>query len=467
MSGFLDLGQLDYYFLFSRSYVWYILAIYLTLPITLYIVLPFLTFKGPAGKRKTVSIIVLGDLGHSPRMCYHATSFSSLDFYVNLCGYIETLPPVEVVDDINIETYPIEVVANTSGLPFVAFAVKKIVLQFFLLLSLLFQLRGSDYFMIQNPPSIPILVILIVFIKLFSRRSRLVIDWHNLNYTILNLKFNNVNHPLVRFLKLYEKYLGKFAWLNITVTNQMKNFLIEEFGFDERRIVVLHDRPATQFVPLSKSNLSKLELLTTHELFQGIDNIQDYKILVSATSFTPDEDFGILLDALKKYDLTEDNSPPIFLVVTGKGPLKKQFLERVEILKFLDRMIIRTAWLSSEDYPVILSLADLGVSLHTSLSGIDLPMKIVDFFGVGVPVVTLSFPAIGELVSDGVNGLITHAEKDEAISETDEMFRLITKALKDPELLEKLKEGALRESENRWKESWNRNLSMTFDYTKQ
>lgn len=413
-----------------------------------------------------MSIIVLGDLGHSPRMCYHAASFSSLDFYVNLCGYIETLPPVEVVDDINIETYPIEVVANTSGLPYLVFAAKKVTLQFFLLVSLLFQLRGSDYFMIQNPPSIPILAILIVFIKLLSRRSKLVIDWHNLNYTILNLKFNNLNHPLVRFLRLYEKYLGKFAWLNITVTDQMKKFLIKEFDLDERRIIVLHDRPASQFQPLIKSKISKLDLLANHELFEGIKNIQDYRILVTATSFTPDEDFGILLDALKKYDLTDDKSPPIFLVVTGKGPLKRQFLERVEALKFLDRVIIRSAWLSSEDYPVILSLADLGVSLHTSLSGIDLPMKIVDFFGVGVPVVTLSFPAIGELVSDGVNGLIAHTEKDLAISEADELFRLITKAFGDPDLFTKLKEGALRESENRWKENWNQNLGKTFNYTK-
>lgn len=461
------LEQLEYYFLFSRPYVWWIIAIYLSIPISIYIILPFLTFNGPAGKRKTVSIIVLGDLGHSPRMCYHALSFSSLDFYVNLCGYIETLPPPAVVDDINIETYPIEVVTNTSGLPYLVFAIKKIILQFFLLVSLLFKLRGSDYFMIQNPPSIPILAILIVFIKLFSRRSRLVIDWHNLNYTILNLKFNNLNHPLVKFLKLYEHYLGKFAWLNITVTKQMKKFLISEFDMDKRRIIVLHDRPANQFQPLTKTKHSKLELLANHVLFEGIKDIQNYKILVSATSFTPDEDFGILLDALKKYDLADKTLPPILLIVTGKGPLKSQFLERVEALKFLDRVIIRSAWLSSEDYPVILSLADLGVSLHTSLSGIDLPMKIVDFFGVGVPVVTLSFPAIGELVTDGVNGLVTHAEKDSAVSETDEMFRLISNALGDPVLLGKLKDGALHESDNRWRENWTKNLGMTFNYTKQ
>ena len=57
---------------------------------------------------------MLGDLGHSPRMCYHALSFSKLDYYVNLCGYVETEPSHQIVDDVNIDIIPIEAIKTLA-----------------------------------------------------------------------------------------------------------------------------------------------------------------------------------------------------------------------------------------------------------------------------------------------------------------------------------------------------------------
>ncbi|KAM9933969.1 hypothetical protein OXX80_006430 [Metschnikowia pulcherrima] len=409
-------------FVLSKKWLFWLAFAYFILPFTVYLFVPFFIHRKSVLTRKTVTILVLGDLGHSPRMCYHALSFANLGFNVNLCGYIETAPPAAVIENVRIDVYPIQAIHNRKKLPYLAFALVKVVQQLFQLFQLLLNFRGNEFFVVQNPPSMPLLAVLIVFIKLFTPRSKLVIDWHNLNYSILNLRFKNLQHPLVRLMRLYERFLSRYAWLHITVTHQMKQFLSTEFG-----------------------------LKSQHEVFAAVPHIENYKVLVTATSFTPDEDFDILLGALKLYH-DSANSTPLFVLVTGKGPMKSQFLSRVAELAFSEKVIVKSAWLSAEDYPCILGVADLAVSLHTSSSGIDLPMKIVDFFGVGVPVVTLSFPAIGESVKDGVNGLVVKESENGAI--TEELYDSIATALGDKTLLATLKKGAMAESEMRWNENW-------------
>ena len=94
--------------------------------------------------------------------------------------------------------------------------------------------------------------------------------------------------------------------------------------------------------------------------------------------------------------------------MTGKGPLKQRyeeiFAQREE--KSWRRTQVQTLWLEADDYPRMVGAADLGICLHYSSSGYDLPMKVIDMFGAGLPCAAISYRTIGELVEHQENGFV-------------------------------------------------------------
>ena len=98
--------------------------------------------------------------------------------------------------------------------------------------------------------------------------------------------------------------------------------------------------------------------------------------------------------------------PELVILVTGDGARRAEFERRFAGLP-ARRIQLRARLLEPDDYPRVVGSADLGLCLHRSSSGLDIPMKIADLFGAGVPVCALDYGAcLAERVRHGDNGLL-------------------------------------------------------------
>ncbi|GAA5897445.1 chitobiosyldiphosphodolichol beta-1,4 mannosyltransferase [Sporobolomyces salmoneus] len=380
---------------------------------------------------KSVGLIVLGDIGRSPRMLYHAQSFVNNDYTTYIIAYRGSTSPSSLTEnELCHFIYLPQVMPWTSKLPRIGFLllapIKVLLGALALLVALLFRIREAPkFFFVQNPPSIPTLPI--VQLAVLLRGSRLIIDWHNTGWSVLSLRLG-ANHPVVKIAKKIELWFGKTAFAHLMVTETMKSKLVEEAQL-KGKAVAFHDRPPRHF--------RRQTTLEAHELFRRLPVLKTISfdsparvedgstlfttadgtlrpdrpaLLVTSTSHTPDEDLNILLAALTSYELSASSQslPKLVMLVTGKGPLKFTFEDAARQLsesgKLGQYVAVRTVWLELEDYPKLLGSSDVGISLHDSTSGMDLPMKVVDMFGCELPVLALRFECIGELVKDGVNG---------------------------------------------------------------
>lgn len=255
------------------------------------------------------------------------------------------------------------------------------------------------------------------------------------------------------------------ASAHLCVTDAMRSVLKKDFQL-QAPILPLHDRPASHFQPITDPK-ARNEFLATLPETKDVRPLLEsgsLRVLVSSTSWTPDEDFSVLIDALLQYSeqaVAQPRLPHILAIITGKGPQKEMYLKKIAALETagkLKKVTIRTAWLTVSDYARLLASASLGVSLHTSSSGVDLPMKVVDMFGAGLPVVGWSrFEAWPELVTEGVNGM--------GFGSATELLDRLVELFDDDQKLASLRAGAQKESSRRWDDEWDPIAGALFGLT--
>ncbi len=223
---------------------------------------------------------------------------------------------------------------------------------------------------------------------------------------------------------------------HLCVTEAMKEYLGSERHFKRSKIRVLYDRPTDLFLKeIGEGEREEADERLWKGIkkdFKGFKSVKEAKgkdfWMVSSTSWTADEDLSILLKAGILWKIDRKIKGKIVLFITGKdeGSLKKVFLESLSNLR-LENIVVIPTWLEIyENYVHLLRWCDVGLCFHNSSSGLDLPMKIVDMFGVGIPVICCDFEdsqmetklkktALRELVRNGENGFVFSLNKAEEL----------------------------------------------------
>ena len=85
----------------------YVLLILLLSLVVIAALIVFCSLRSTRPRPKRVSVIVLGDIGRSPRMCNHAVSLADEGWSVDLIGYAESTPSQRVLQHPRIRIRPI------------------------------------------------------------------------------------------------------------------------------------------------------------------------------------------------------------------------------------------------------------------------------------------------------------------------------------------------------------------------
>ena len=313
-----------------------------------------------------------------------------------------------------------------------------------------------DAVLVQNPPAVPSL--LLAWIAARARGAKFSIDWHNFGHSMLALRLGR-GHPVVIAGRWYERAMARRADDHLCVSRAMQRLLERDFGI---AAAVLYDFPPGCFRRSSVDEREKIyhEL---HDVIFPADTEASRQprpmLLVSPTSWTRDEDYALLLEGIRLFDErlqagSQHNGSAegtrLILLITGQGPLRAQFEARISGLQ-LRHSAVRTSWLEPGDYPRLLRIADAGVCVHRSASGVDLPIKIADMFGSGLPVLALDYgPCLHERVQHGVTGLCFR----DAAEMAQYLYDLFASFPRESPLLSELRRNVLVGAQRRWEEEW-------------
>lgn len=105
-----------------------------------------------------------------------------------------------------------------------------------------------------------------------------------------------------------------------------------------------------------------------------------------------------LLNLLKVADkLFEENSKTIKFIIAGDGPLRKEILSFIE--NHSNQIITYLGHLSPDFLISLYKYCDVGLSIYTKISNVEMPDKFYDYTAAGLPIINSLTGEVGRIIS--------------------------------------------------------------------
>ena len=153
-------------------------------------------------------------------MRYHAHALAANGVDVDLVGLEGTPLPHEITDEPRITVHRLQrprlkIRGELTGSTYAVAGLFDALRISFRLWRVLRTLPPPDLVLVQNPPAFPTLPV--SWFSLRRKGVRFVVDWHNLGYTLLQLRLGQW-HPAVRLARWYERRDARGADANLCVS---------------------------------------------------------------------------------------------------------------------------------------------------------------------------------------------------------------------------------------------------------
>jgi beta-1,4-mannosyltransferase len=404
----------------------------------------------PVPSSRRTLVVALADLGRSPRMQRHALALAqaSPDVDVEIVGY-EGSPvqmPVTAEPRLRCRRLPSRH-DETMSAWWNPLALTRSASRSAQLGRVVFGGARPNVILVQSPTTSSARTLSWAASKL--RGARLVIDWHDRSAVAGR---GSDRASALEAASRRERRWARRAHAHLASSRAMAEWLGREYKV---QAAVLYDRPASWFGRPNLASAADLWQRLARDLSLGARRIP---IAICPTGWTPSDDFDLLLESLERAErrlstlgpARDAAAPDLAVLLTGRGALRSAVEARLARRAF-SRVAVRTTWLEPADYVVLVGMADIGICLHQSASGLDLPGKLAELRGAGVPAYAFDYaPVLGEVLETGKQG-VTFRDPGQLATA---LVALATNDLESQPALTASRAWLAAHPAERWEEHW-------------